>query len=284
MTAALAYAFGLGFVAAVNPCGFPLLPAYLAFFARADRSASFARRTSRAVASSAAVTIGFVVVFGILGVVLAGALQLVSAWIPWIVIGFGIAMIVGAVLRLTGRRIPLRLPAPGFRNGTSIVAAAGFGVAYAIASISCALPLFVIAVAGTLGAGSGLLRGATFLAYAVGMGVFILACSLVGVHAGAGALRPLRQASRFIPVVSSVVVGVVGAYLVFYWVSDLVAPLNLPPVILATQAIASGVGDWLSVWAFPLACAVLLALVITLITVGRRPRITSTKGSRAGNN
>jgi cytochrome c biogenesis protein CcdA len=284
MTAALAYAFGLGFVAAVNPCGFPLLPAYLAFFAGTDRSASFTRRTSRAVVSSAAVTVGFVVVFGILGVVLAGALQLVTAWIPWIVIGFGAAMILVATLRLTSSRIPLRLPIFGFRNGTSILAAAGFGVAYAIASISCALPLFVIAVAGSLGAESGLLRGATFLAYAIGMGVFILACSLIGVHAGAGALRPLRRVSRFVPVVSSIVVGVVGLYLVFYWVSDLVAPLNLPPVILATQAIASAVGDWLSVWAFPLACAVLLALVITLITVGRRPRITPTKGSRVGNN
>jgi cytochrome c biogenesis protein CcdA len=284
MTAALAYAFGLGFVAAVNPCGFPLLPAYLAFFARTERSANFARRTTRAIVSSAAVTIGFVVVFGILGVVLAGALQLVSAWIPWIVIGFGIGMIVVAVLRLTGRRIPLRLPSPGFQNGTSIVAAAGFGVAYAIASISCALPLFVIAVAGTLGAGGVLQRGATFLAYAVGMGVFILACSLIGVHAGAGALHPLRRASRFVPVVSSIVVGVVGAYLVFYWISDLAAPLNLPPAILATQAIASGVGSWLSLWALPLASAVLLVLVITLIAVGRRPRITSTKGSRAGNN
>jgi cytochrome c biogenesis protein CcdA len=45
VTATLGYAFALGFVAAINPCGFPLLPAYLTFFAEGERTIVGARRT-----------------------------------------------------------------------------------------------------------------------------------------------------------------------------------------------------------------------------------------------
>ncbi|MGH8995872.1 MAG: cytochrome c biogenesis CcdA family protein, partial [Acidimicrobiales bacterium] len=58
----LLYAFTLGLVAAVNPCGFPLLGAYLAFFV-GDGELDRSRRNLRGVAAGASVTAGFVVVF-----------------------------------------------------------------------------------------------------------------------------------------------------------------------------------------------------------------------------
>lgn len=41
------YAFTLGLVAAVNPCGFPLLPAYLALFAGGEHRPDWVGRTAR---------------------------------------------------------------------------------------------------------------------------------------------------------------------------------------------------------------------------------------------
>ena len=75
---ALALAFVAGAVATINPCGFALLPAYLSYFLGLDDDATAAapggdaatgspggaNPVLRALAVSAAVTLGFVVVFG----------------------------------------------------------------------------------------------------------------------------------------------------------------------------------------------------------------------------
>ena len=64
-----------GLVAAVNPCGFVLLPTYLMFFLGADTSEAASglgvRRASirRALTVSSALTAGFMTVFIIVGIV-----------------------------------------------------------------------------------------------------------------------------------------------------------------------------------------------------------------------
>ena len=60
----LLYAFTLGLVAAVNPCGFPLLPAYLSLFVGED-TVGRPQRNLRALGAGASVAAGFVVVFGL---------------------------------------------------------------------------------------------------------------------------------------------------------------------------------------------------------------------------
>ncbi len=62
-------------LAAVNPCGFALLPAYLTLLVVGDRvDSSFAGRLAaigRALALTAAMTVGFVAVFGVFGLLAA---------------------------------------------------------------------------------------------------------------------------------------------------------------------------------------------------------------------
>ncbi len=76
-TSALALAFIAGTVATVNPCGFALLPAYLSYFLGLDANQEepngdadgAANPVLRALAVSVAVTAGFVVVFGVMGII-----------------------------------------------------------------------------------------------------------------------------------------------------------------------------------------------------------------------
>ncbi len=60
-----AYSFMLGMLAAVNPCGFVLLPAYLLYFLGIDGGNQGITRVpfQRALRVSAAVSSGFLVVF-----------------------------------------------------------------------------------------------------------------------------------------------------------------------------------------------------------------------------
>ena len=91
-----------------------------------------------------------------------------------------------------------------------------FGVSYAIASISCALPLFTGAVAGTFRRADLLSSLAVFVAYALGMTLVLLALTVSMGLARQGVLRWLRRAMPYVNRVSGVLLVVVGAYLTHY--------------------------------------------------------------------
>jgi Cytochrome C biogenesis protein transmembrane region len=77
------YAFGAGMVAALNPCGFALLPAYIGLYLGTIQRRSGPRRFLRAFEVSAAMTAGFIVLFGSAGVVLALATSSIARYFPW---------------------------------------------------------------------------------------------------------------------------------------------------------------------------------------------------------
>ncbi|WP_417234657.1 cytochrome c biogenesis CcdA family protein [Arthrobacter sp.] len=253
------YALALGMVAAVNPCGLPMLPAYLALFSGTQGS-RLAPRLARSLLAGAGVSVGFVAVFGVLGLVLEGALQLVLGFLPWIMSAVGVAMATAGVMTLAGHGPSLRLPVPRMRGAGTFAAMTVYGVAYGIGSLSCALPLFLAAVSGSF-TGQGFVSGlASFLAYALGMGLFVTAAAVVTTTAGSAALRRVRFVSRWLPVLSGLVLVVAGIYVAAMWVSDLLgvtwaATLSAPADRL--QAGLTGVLD-----SRPIVTAVVLGAVV----------------------
>lgn len=255
MSSALSYAFILGLVAAVNPCGFPLLPAYLASFLVTEHPGGWAARTLRALVAGACVTTGFVATFGLAGVLVTSGMALIGDWIPWVMLGVGAALAALGLSALAGKHVRLRLPAVRFRSGSSVAAMAGFGVAYAVASLSCTLPLFLAGIVGSF-TRDGFLNGLlSFVAYAFGMGFFVIAASLIAAQFGAESLRALRPLTRFVPIAASVLVTVVGVYLIYYWGTDLINPLASTPVTNAVTFVQTAVSGWLAASPFAVAVA-----------------------------
>lgn len=76
------YAFTLGLAAAVNPCGFPMLPAYLALFSGTTRTARRGTGVTRALLAGAGVSAGFVAVFGLLGLLIESGTRLATTSLP----------------------------------------------------------------------------------------------------------------------------------------------------------------------------------------------------------
>lgn len=229
---AAVYPFSLGLVAAFNPCGFPLLPAYLVPFVGAGRD-PLGVRLGRALLAGAFVTAGFVVVFAALGTAVEGGMQLVLGWVPWVMIPFGALLAAAGVAAVAGH--PVRLPASarvGRRlrgDGPAVMAA--FGVSYAVASLGCALPLFLAGVSSSFtraGFGAGL---RDVVAYAAGMGLVLAVLAVAVAMAGASAARRLRAVSRWTPLVGGVMLTLSGAYLVYYWASYLADPLGTPGLV-----------------------------------------------------
>ncbi len=282
-TGPVLYAFTLGLVAALNPCGFPMLPAYLALFtdpaagraATGTAAGSLAARITRGLLAGACVSAGFVAVFGVLGLLLEGGARLATGWLPWVMAAAGVVMAGAGISTLLGRAPALHLSAPRFRARRSVFAMAGYGVAYAVGSLSCSLPLFLAAVAGSF-AGQSVPAGlATYLAYALGMALFVTTAAVVTTTLGAAAVRNVRTAGRWLPAISGITLMMSGAYLAYYWMTELLDPAGASPVTSAF----TGVQGWLAagIAAQPLLSATLLGtIVLTAIAVVIHRTLTET--------
>ena len=209
-----AYAFTAGLVAAVNPCGFPMLPAYLSYFIgldddERDRGA----RVVRAITSAGAVSVGFLLVFCTLGIPINAGVTSIYRWMPWFTIVIGIGLAALGVAMLTGWKPVVLLPRLD-RGGRSrrVGSMVLFGISYAIASLGCTLPVFLLVVT----AGAAAASAVSFVAYSLGMTAVLMAVSLALALARESLVRKLRQATRYVDRASGVLLLLVGAYLVWY--------------------------------------------------------------------
>lgn len=268
-------AFTGGLVATVNPCGFAMLPAYLSFFLGLDDGAGREVGAGQALRVGVAVAAGFIVVFGLAWVLLAAGIRAMITVVPWIALVVGAVVLVLGVWMLSGRPLPIRLPTPGrAADGRSTGAIFVFGLAYAVASLSCTLPVFLAVVAGTatrLSLGSGL---AVFGAYAVGMALPLLALTVALAVGRDTLVRRARGLGRVVNRVAGGLLLVAGVYIVLYWGAELSGLTGGPlaTAVLAVERMSSRltmlIGD--RPIASGLVFAGVLGLTVGMSVLGRR--------------
>lgn len=221
----LAYAFGAGMLAAVNPCGFLMLPAYATYYvSTADGDTvppSPSARSLRAVRLGLLATLGFLAVFAPVGFVVAFGGHALVRLFPYASLVIGALLIgLGISLLLTRRRLSLglaervRLTRSRSPRGVFL-----FGIAYAIASLGCTLPAFIIVVGSAVSAHGFLNALIQFLNYALGMGVVLTIVSL-GAALAQGAMT--GRLARLVPYVEQAggfLLLAAGAYLIYAWYS-----------------------------------------------------------------
>lgn len=215
-TYALALAAGL--VAALNPCGFALLPAYLALVVADGGTDTGSRRAlGRALRMTLAMSAGFVAVFGLFGAVVVPLALSVERYLPWATVLIGLALVAGGSWLLAGRELALPVPRSRGRAPTGSTASmVGYGAAYALASLSCTVGPFLAILATTTRSG-GFVEGLAVVGvYGAGMGL------VVAVLATAVALAQqavVAQARRLLPYVnrlSGLLLLVAGLYVAYY--------------------------------------------------------------------
>lgn len=216
--APFAYAFTAGLVAAVNPCGFPMLPAYLSYFIGLDDDGTErGARVLRAIASAGAVSLGFLAVFSALGIPINAGMTAIYEVMPWLTIVIGTLLGALGIAMLAGWKPIVALPrldrGGGSRRFGSMVL---FGVSYAIASLGCTLPVFLIVVAGTTERVNPLSGALAFVTYCFGMTVVLMTVSVALALARDGLVSRVRELVRFVDRVSGVLLVAVGVYLVWY--------------------------------------------------------------------
>lgn len=223
------FAFGVGMVAAVNPCGFAMLPAYLSLYLGAHeedfgKSPSMTRLV-RALLVGATVSSGFVVLFGLAGLIVSASGNLLLEVMPslGIVIG-GVLALVGLWM-LAGRTLHAGAfeRFAGHVGDTSNVSVPGFflfGLAYGAASLSCTLPGFLAVVGSSLASGDVLAGAGRFLGFALGMAAVLMTLTLALAFFKQGLVKWLRKAVPYVQLASAVLLVLAGAYVIFYWLSS----------------------------------------------------------------
>lgn len=229
----LGFAFGAGMVSAVNPCGFAMLPAYLGLYLRGDagRAASTTQRVGRALRVGGAVTAGFVALFGVAGAVLALGTRSVTGAFPWLGLGTGLLLVVVGAWSWFGGAIYTRL-GERLSHGVAGVDRAGlrgyaaFGLAYGLASLSCTLPIFLAVLGSGLTLASLPQAGLQLVLYGAGMGLVVTVLTVALALFREALVDRARNAARFVGPVSSALMLVAGAYIVYYWLT--IGGLALP--------------------------------------------------------
>ena len=139
-----AFAFGIGMVALINPCGFGLLPAYLGvFLGQEEKSSSKWISLNRAQGVGLAMTLGMLVVFGFFGLVLGGLQSAIATRLPYFNMALGVGLIVLGIAMIRGYQLNLKIPKLQ-KGGTSGSFASMFlfGMSYATASLTCTCLLY----------------------------------------------------------------------------------------------------------------------------------------------
>lgn len=268
-----AYSLLLGMLAAVNPCGFVLLPTYLTAYLAVDDDTDAATRLQRSLLVGASVSSGFVGVFVVVGAIS----RLFTNWLeqnakyPALVIG--ILLIVMGVRMLRGWRPRLWVPSlVGQRQRGAVANMFGFGVVYAIASIGCTIGLLTTAILGSFsrhGVVSGILSVAL---YGLGMGLFVTALTVSLAFAKGALLRGGRSAMKTVSALSSVLVLASGLYLTWYWYAAITERTSSDDVIDSVGGWQTSLVERLSGIGSLRLVAVFALVILVALVVARRSR------------
>ena len=220
------FAFGAGIVAAVNPCGFAMLPAYLSLYLGGQEE-GFEKRSTigrafRAVLIGGVVSLGFVLLFGLAGVVVAAGGSVILGAMPWVGTIIGAALVLMGLGVLAGRtlytgvfeRLAARVGDP---TKMGVLGFFLFGLAYGLASLSCTLPVFLAVMGGSLTAGSFVSGAGQFVSYGLGMTSVLLVLTLALALFKRSVVSRLRGVVPYVQILSATLLVLAGAYIVLYW-------------------------------------------------------------------
>ena len=222
----IVFPFAAGLIAAFNPCGFAMLPTYLTYFLGLDdgeENPSLSKGLIRGAKVGLALSLGFVTVFGIFGVlfelVLSGGARGAVQNSLWIVtLGSGALVLVLGIAMLRGFQPVLNLPKANMGTSSREVGSMYlFGVSYGLVSLGCTIGPFLIAVTGSVANADT--PGASiwaFLAYAVGMASVILFLTMALAAGRNSVANKMRSLLPKINKVSGGLLVIAGVYLLFY--------------------------------------------------------------------
>lgn len=285
-----ALAYGAGLVASINPCGFAILPSLLFYYLGTESSQKGTlARTADGLIVGLVLSAGFMLVFGLAGIMLGAGMRAVVQIVPWLAVAMGVAFIVLGGWLVAGRHVSMPMPGLALGGGSGYASLFLFGVGYAIGSLSCTLPVFLLVVGAALTTGSVVETVAVFLTYGLGMATILMLLCLGTASFREVIAQRVRRSRRQLERTSGVLLLLGGGYVLYYWTSLLRGDIESPGVRLvqdlqrSAQVLVGSVGDrvWLLL-GLGLAAAALVTLALRVARPASTPQRALPSDGRAG--
>ena len=215
-----AYSFILGVMAAVNPCGFVLLPTYLVYYLGTELNREDENKTTtlrRGLSVGMAVSSGFIGLFLIVGIISRAFTTVISENAKYAALVIGIALVAMGIAMLFGWKLPIAQPDVSMQRQRTTWNMFLFGIVYAIASIGCTIGLLISVILGSINR-HGFVSGViSIVLYGLGMGLLVTSLTVALAFARVGLVSTIKKSFKWFDKVSAVFVVLTGLYLSWYW-------------------------------------------------------------------
>ena len=215
-----AYSFILGVMAAVNPCGFVLLPTYLVYYLGTELNRDDESKTTtlrRGLSVGIAVSSGFIGLFLVVGIISRAFTTVISENAKYAALVIGIGLIAMGIAMLFGWKLPIAQPDVSVQRKRTTWNMFLFGIVYAIASIGCTIGLLISVILGSINR-HGFVSGViSIVLYGLGMGLLVTSLTVALAFARVGLVSTIKKSFKWFDKVSAVFVVLTGLYLSWYW-------------------------------------------------------------------
>lgn len=225
----LGYSFIAGVLAAINPCGIVMLPAYLSLYVYSnsdDNDITTSKKIRNSLNIILFVGVGFVALFSLSAVIVSLSSELVGDLIPFLsillsmlILYFGIGELKGE--QIFSSKISSLSSKIGNPKNTNPIGFILFGVSYGLASVGCALPIFISVVTKSINAQSNQRIFLDFISYSLGM----LSVITILTAATFISINSTKKLNNFFRKWSYLVFGIfltfAGIFMLSYWIYDL---------------------------------------------------------------
>lgn len=276
----LSLAFLAGVLAAFNPCGFALLPAYLgSIIAGNEVRANRWHQNVRAVRFSLGMTSGFIAVFGGFALLLTSFAGSIAKFLPFATIIVGVLLLAISLSLILGKVLVLKkLLNPNVAPTRHLPSQVGYGVSFALASLSCTIGPFLAITAAAIHDRNVVRILTLFLSYSLGMGSVVLVLALLVAAAKSNLIGKLKRTQGRISIASGYLLLIVGLYEIWYgWyeIRILHGNQSTDPVISFTVSLQSKITQWISNIGTGSLILVIALNVTLLLFLGLRKRKTT---------
>ncbi|WP_407270670.1 cytochrome c biogenesis CcdA family protein [Radiobacillus sp. PE A8.2] len=208
--------FTAGIVAAFNPCGIAMLPSYISYLIGAeDKKMSNLTAIIRGMGLGVAMTIGFLIIFVVAGFLISLLGRGLVEYLPLLSLIIAISLSLFGLFMLIGKHLPIKTVSFQVKPGKLSVFL--YGIAYALASLSCTLPAFLLVISQSINENTIISIFINFVVYSIGMGLVITVITTASLISKQFVQRFLRKYIPVIEKISALIIFLTGLYLVYYW-------------------------------------------------------------------
>src|SRR3989338_4071344 len=222
-TTLFSLAFSAGMITFLNPCGFALLPVYLAYYFKNEKldNASVWKKLFYGIIFGLCVSLGFMVLFTIVGLIVSSIGSRVLRFIGFFDFAVGLLLVIIGLMFLLGKNVNLsfvtnfgeRLKENKFQN--KYLSFFLYGMGFALASLGCTLPIFLAIVAASVKM-HGILNGMmVFAVFAAGMSIFMVAFTIAVALSKKIVEVTLRKWLPYVYKLGAIIVILAGFYLMY---------------------------------------------------------------------